>query len=137
MTTKVQNNSVYTNKTELNKPYDALELLKVAQFKNAILKILSDDVMSYRIDHSIQKLYNCFAPFEKIDPDWDGLNKRNGYQSAITLLGLENENDLCDKLFNIVYEHGSNNQFNAEMVANVILQTWEFEIKNYFSTKNQ
>lgn len=136
MTTKVQKKSDSPNKTDLNKAYNALELLEKEQFKTAILKIISDEVMNYRVDDAITKLHNCFAPFLKTDPNWDGINKRNGYTIALCMLGITDEDELCEKLFQIMYEHGYNSLFDAELVANVIFQNWVYEITNYFNSKN-
>lgn len=136
MTTKVQKNLEEKNNQGLNTVYSAIELLKQEQFKTAILKVISDEVMNYRIDDAITQLHNCFAPFLKKDPNWDGINKRNGYTIALCMLGITDEDELCEKLFQIMYEHGYNSLFDAELVANVIFQNWVYEITNYFNSKN-
>ncbi|WP_185269455.1 hypothetical protein [Chryseobacterium bernardetii] len=136
MNTKVQKNLEEKNNQCLNTVYSAIELLKQEQFKTAILKIISDEVMNFRIDDAITKLHNCFAPFLRKDADWDGLNKINGYTVAFYILGITEEDELCEKLFETLYEHGYNNLFDAELVANVIFQNWVSEITNHINSKN-
>ncbi|SHH95718.1 hypothetical protein SAMN05421866_0024 [Chryseobacterium oranimense] len=136
METKVQKNLEEKNNQDLKTVYSAIELLKQEQFKTAILKIISDEVMNYRIDDAITKLHNCFAPFLRKDADWDGVNKRNGYTVALHILGIADDDELCEKLFTTLYEHGYNSLFDAELVANVIFQNWVYEITNHINSKN-
>jgi hypothetical protein len=100
-----------------------------------IVNILKDDIIMHRIEDVMFRFHNAFHPEKRegVDSEWTwGFS---GYNTALCLLQVDDEEDLCNILCEINFRMKNNSIENANILAEKIYFRWLVEIKNYYTKR--
>ncbi|MFV0377770.1 MAG: hypothetical protein ACK5JD_10780 [Mangrovibacterium sp.] len=104
------------------------------QTEQAIIGILSDHIMWFRVSNGMFKVINAFHPSEcenDFTPDFNF----HGYSNAFKVLGIWDEDELVNKLTQIYLDNYLDSEENAETLAHKMYFEWMVIIRNYFTKK--
>lgn len=105
--------------------------------ENAIVKILTDDIIYTRIEDALFRLHNAFNPSNSQDIDSKFTYEYSGYSTAFDILGIDKHDELAEILGIVTYEMKQASNESADVLASKIYHNWLNEIKNYFLTQKQ
>lgn len=139
MTTKVQKNSIVTNKEKHIDPYSPLELLKNDRIREEILQIISEYVLDFRRHDAIEMYLNAYDPSNKDDWNERPFDGKDGLDKALVLLGItpKQHYNFYESLDKMAWDIIDGSKNKTDLVALTVLSRWIPEITNYFSTKQQ
>lgn len=104
--------------------------------QRAIINILSDHILWVRVEECLFKISNAFNPSKKECMDWTAEDNFHGYTTALMLLGIENNEDLCSELCDVTSKMISESENASTELAKDIYFEWLVAIKNFFTLKS-
>lgn len=103
--------------------------------ERAIINVLNDHILWVRVESALFTISNAFNPSAKKGMDWSAEDNFHGYTTALIILGIENNEDLCSELSDIVSKMVSESENASTELAREIYFEWLVAIKNFFTLK--
>ena len=103
--------------------------------KEAIINILNDYILWFRVENAMFVMMNVYAPKKKMGIDWEADCRYCGFQTCLLLLNIDSNDDLCHKICDRTSDMVYENETEAIELAKLIYLEWLLIIKNHFTVK--
>nr|WP_299486121.1 hypothetical protein [uncultured Allomuricauda sp.] len=101
------------------------------QKEEAIIGIINDHILWYRIGNGMHKILNAFDLVND-NNEFEVDNHFNGIYNAFELIGIFKDDKICGKLSNIFYEKLESSLKTHEL-ARLIYVDWLVTIREYYT----
>lgn len=97
--------------------------------KEAVIALLSDYILFLRICGGMEK---ALSAFDSVCVDFEPEAEYNGINIAFAILGIKNEDMLCDELGDISIKYALNKEGRCDVLAPELYNEWSEIICEYY-----
>ena len=112
-------------------------LIKHKIKEQAVVNILKDHIIWIRVSELVYNIQNIYNPSKKQPFDWDAENNYEGYGTALLLMDISSDEDLCSKIGDITHDAILNSNENAKDLSEQIYVEWLVAIKNHYTKRKE
>lgn len=105
--------------------------------EKAAIQVLKDHIIWTRMSELIYKIQNIYNPSKNLPTEFEAEDHYEGYGTALLLLNITANSDLCCEIGDITYELILNSEENAKDLAEKIYVEWLVTIKNFYTSRRE